>query len=170
LRLTPFAPPGCSTRSDRATIFKAPDQAQACASKIEDARNRHKEANAAEIRRGRDELARHTPLRSARTCLIDLLARLALPSSSRIRFAIVITDGVETCEPASKDVLPAAPGTMNVVFVLVPGNASSAVGARWRFQELQRYWKQRAPWLKAVVPGSGLTVELFRSVAPAPQK
>jgi hypothetical protein len=102
--------------------------------------------------------------------LIDLLARLALPGSGGISFAIVITDGVETCEPASKDVLPAPPGRMNVVFVLVPGNAGSAVGARRRFQELKRYWEQRAPWLKAVVPGSGLTVDLFRPVAPAPQK
>jgi hypothetical protein len=174
VQVPPFVPPDCSAgakKSDRARIFKTPDHDQECAAKIENARKRHEEAFAAEIQRAREELTRHVPSNARRTCLIDLLGGLTMPGRQPVSFAIVITDGVETCEPRGKEAVPQPSRTMDVVFVLVPGrNTSSVVSPRRRFQELKRIWEQRAPWLKAVVPRSGLSAGLFRRDAPALQK
>lgn len=175
IQIPRFTPPDCTAarqRSERTRIFKAPDQDRDCSQKTDEARKQHDSGVADEIRRARDELARYAPSMPNRTCIVDLLARLGMPASRPIRFAVVITDGIETCEPRARQALAPPPGAIDVVLVIVPDGKkqSSGLSNYRRFEELKALWERRAPWLKAVVPRASLSAELFGRDTPASQK
>jgi hypothetical protein len=168
-----FSQPDCSAKrtSERDRLFKTHGGDRGCTLETDQAREVHDRAAFGETERARAELAQHVPAIPNRTCLVDLLARFSMAGRRPVLFGLIISDGIEACGASGMAQISAPLNGAGIVLVLVPTKKRDlAVSPLRRFLEIKSVWQRRAPWLKSIVPPSGLSADLFGDAVPAPQK
>jgi hypothetical protein len=114
----------------------------------------------------REKLATYSPVAPERTCILDLLQRVR--DSDTTRFALVITDGAETCLPSFRGPLPAPSTHKHVVMVIIsPERMQKVSSPGMYFSQMRHIWMTLAPWLSAVIPASRIS---DNTLGPAPSQ
>jgi hypothetical protein len=148
------------------SVFKGPTDAaeQAWQKKCEEYRlnetRTYKQAFDARATEVREKLAAYRPVEPERTCLLDLLARLR--DSDETQFAVVITDGVETCLPSFRGPIAGPLTHKAIVMVLIsPHKMQKSLSPGIYFSQRRDFWMTLAPWLKAIIPAPRLSENTF---------
>jgi hypothetical protein len=126
-----------------------------------EARARYETEVDSAIRNAHERVLKHFPAEPGRTCLLDLMMRIA--EGSPVPAAVlIVTDGEETCRPGNRRVIGAPRGQMAVVMTVAPMQKLRAGQTQHeRFTQTKDQWKRWVPWVQVVAPYS-LTPELLR--------
>jgi len=155
----PHRPPaGCPTqppKSEISVVFRpmakdAEAQRQKeCDAVRQNASVAYHNAIESQVSRAAESLATSTVPDSGRTCIVDLLYRLA--DTRSVRRALILTDGEETCLPAFRGPIPAPDPEMVVAMVIV-SKRDTRVSPHTYYARMKEKWEHVAPWLRVVAP------------------
>jgi len=166
---TGACPVGRPARNDL-SVFKGPAEAdeQSWQKRCEEYRlnevRMYQQAIETRINEVREKLAAYSPVEPERTCIVDLLQRVR--DSDTTRFAMVITDGTETCLPSFRDLIPAPLAHKLVVMVIIsPEKMQKSSSPGMYFSRKRNTWMTLAPWLSAVIPASRINDNTFGPLA-----
>ena len=133
-----------------------------CAEKREGQASAYDAAIALQISQARERLAGFKVADPDHTCIVDLLSRLADPSQTPPRRALIVTDGEETCDPSFQGPIPAPETKTAVAMVIISQEKPKLTDPRLYYLRMKANWLKLAPWIK-VVPAYGIEEKMFRS-------
>lgn len=158
INVTHWSEPPCAERpaSEMTKLFKPARDAAAksagreCRAQREASKRRHEESLQAELNRVRKTWAGDaTILPDDCTALFDLAMRIA--SYRQAVYAVLVTDGIETCAKAPRRIAAPAAGSLLVV-VLVGNKDVSAGSFASSYAERRAKLQALIPWARIVAP------------------